>query len=154
MGSIPIGSAIAPPAGVARRLAALAYDLLLLGALWMASTLVIVIARGGTAIGPGNTAYQLLLGGLATAFFVGFWMRGGQTLGMRAWRLRVQLPTGADLDAVTALKRFAAGLIAVATGGLGLFWLWVDRDRLPWHDRLAGTRVVVLPKPDRASNRG
>jgi uncharacterized RDD family membrane protein YckC len=28
---------------------------------------------------------------------------------------------------------------------VGLLWLWVDRDALTWHDRLAGTRVVVLP---------
>jgi uncharacterized RDD family membrane protein YckC len=129
----------------------MAYDLLLLGALWMAGTLVIVVARGGEAIAPGNPAYQLLLAALATAFFVGFWMRGGQTLGMRAWRLRVQTPTGADLGAATAIKRFAAGALTFATGGLGLFWMWIDRNQLPWHDRVAGTRVVVLPKPERSA---
>ena len=42
-----------------------------------------------------------------------------------------------------------AGLLSVLSCGLGLLWLWIDRDELTWHDRLAGTQVVVLPKPPR-----
>jgi uncharacterized RDD family membrane protein YckC len=148
MGSIPIGSAIHhPTAGVFRRLAAGAYDALLLGALWMFSTLLVVLARGGEPIPPGNLGYQLLLVATAAAFFMGFWMRGGQTLGMRAWRLQVERQSGLPLDLRTAVTRFLGGCLTVASLGLGLFWLWVDRDELTWHDRLSGTRVVVLPKP-------
>ena len=65
---------------------------------------------------------------------------------MRAWRLRVERESGEPLDARTGILRFLGGLLSVATGGIGLLWLWVDRDELTWHDRLAGTRVVVLPK--------
>lgn len=150
MGSIPIGSATAPcpGAGVGRRLAALAYDALLLGAIWMMLTLALVLARGG-AIPAGTLPHQLLLAASAAAFFIGFWMRGGQTLGMRAWRLRVERQSGEPLDLPTAALRFAAGLATAATLGAGLLWLWIDRDRLTWHDRAAGTRVVVLPKPRR-----
>ncbi len=65
---------------------------------------------------------------------------------MRAWRLRVERESGEALDARAGILRFLGGLLSVATGGIGLLWLWVDRDELTWHDRLAGTRVVVLPK--------
>ncbi len=136
-------------AGVLRRLAAGCYDALLLGAVWMVATLIIVALRGGVPIPSGQPAYQLLLLVSAALFFITSWLRGGQTLGMRAWRLKVERQSGEALDARTSLLRFAGGLLSVLTGGLGLLWLWVDRDELTLHDRIAGTRVVVLPKQDR-----
>jgi uncharacterized RDD family membrane protein YckC len=136
----------APTAGVLRRLAAGCYDALLLGALWMATTLAVVAVRGGQPVPAGEPGYQLLLLVVAALFFITSWLRGGQTLGMRAWRLRVERESGEALDARAGILRFLGGLLSVATGGIGLLWLWVDRDELTWHDRLAGTRVVVLPK--------
>jgi len=135
-----------PTAGVFRRLAAACYDALLLGALWMLATLVMVALRGGEPVPPGHLGYQGVLLLTTLAFFITFWMRGGQTLGMRAWRLKVERESGGPVDLCTALLRFAAGVLSVLTGGLGLLWLWVDRDELTWHDRLAGTRVIVLPR--------
>ena len=111
----------------------------------IATTLVLVAVRGGEALPPGNGPLRLLLLVTTVAFFVGFWIKGGQTLGMRAWRLQVRRAGGGALDARTALVRFAGGLLVVASLGLGLLWLRFDPARLPWHDRLAGTQVVVLP---------
>ena len=108
-----------------------------------------LLLRGGEPIPPAKPAYQFLLLGIAALFFITSWLRGGQTLGMRAWRLKVERESGEALDARTGLVRFAGGLLSVAAGGLGLLWLWIDRDKLTWHDRLAGTRVVVLPKAAR-----
>ena len=82
--------------------------------------------------------------------------RGGrllcQFLGARradARHARVADPAGKGsgeaVDLRTGLLRFASGLLTVASCGVGLLWLWVDRDALTWHDRLAGTRVIVLP---------
>ncbi len=132
-------------AGVWRRLAASFYDLLLLAAVWMLTTLIVLMLRGGQAVSPGALPYQLLLFIVAAAFYVSCWMRGGQTLGMRAWRIRLEKRSGEAVDMRTGLLRFATGLLTVASCGVGLVWLWVDRDALTWHDRLAGTRVVVLP---------
>jgi uncharacterized RDD family membrane protein YckC len=64
---------------------------------------------------------------------------------MRAWRIRLEKRSGEPVDLRTGLLRFATGLLTVASCGAGLIWLWIDRDALTWHDRLAGTRVVVLP---------
>lgn len=132
-------------AGVWRRFAAGFYDLLLLAAVWMLVTLIVIVLRGGEAVRPGALPYQLLLLLAAAAFHISSWLRGGQTLGMRAWRIRLEKNSGAAIDLRTGLLRFASGLLTLASGGVGLMWLWIDRDRLPWHDRLAGTRVVVLP---------
>ena len=142
---------VAPPpvhdAGVFRRLAAACYDALLIGAVWMLATLAIVALRGGEPVPPGQLGYQLLLLGATALYFIVSWLRGGQTLGMRAWRLRVERESGEPLDTFTGIVRFLGGLVSVLAGGLGLLWLWIDRDKLTWHDRLAGTRVLVLSKP-------
>ncbi len=136
-----------PPstAGVWRRFAAGFYDLLLLAAVWMLITLIFIVLRGGEAISPGSLPYQALLLVVAAAFYISSWLRGGQTLGMRAWRILLEKSSGAAIDLRTGLLRFASGLLTIASCGVGLVWLWIDRDGLTWHDRLAGTRVIVLP---------
>ena len=83
---------------------------------------------------------------IAGAYAVVSWRRGGQTLGMRPWRLRV---VGLDGNAapVRALAiRYVAGTVSLLAGGLGFWWAWLDRDRLTWHDRWSHTRLVREPK--------
>ena len=72
----------------------------------------------------------------------GFWVRGGQTLGMRAWRIRVVRADGGALTWRQSVARFAAGVVAAAPAGLGLWWSFLDADKRGWHDRWTGTRVV------------
>lgn len=142
----PPDNAALPSTGLARRLAALTYDVLLLAAILMLATLPIMLAAGGEAIPSGNLAYRLMLLGISWVFFAGFWARGGQTLGMRAWRLQLVDRQGRVPGAGTCALRFAAALVSLAAAGLGFGWQLVDRDRLTWHDRWCGTRVCVLPK--------
>lgn len=129
-----------------RRLAAIFYDSLLLGAIWMAATFPVLAFTHGEAIRSGNlvyTTYLLLIGWL---FFSWFWTRGGQTLGMRAWRIRVQTVNGAPLDWRQSTRRYLASVLSWLSLGIGFFWQWIDADQRTWHDRLSGTRLVVLPK--------
>jgi uncharacterized RDD family membrane protein YckC len=137
------------PAGLLRRLAAMLYDALLLLALFMLAGGVALLATGGEAVPAGSVWYQAYLLLIAMLFLCGFWINGGQTLGLRSWRLRVESADGGPLDARMALLRFAAGFVALAPAGLGLFWLLFDPERRAWHDRLSGTRVVLLPKQPR-----
>jgi len=133
-----------PPADLFRRLAAGCYDLLVLAGMLMLTSFVVILARGGDAVPAGDPAYRAFLAGQVAAFFVGFWCRGGQTPGMRAWRLRVATTQGGSLSLAIAALRFAATLLCLATAGLGLLWMLVDADRRTWHDRLSGTRVIQL----------
>jgi uncharacterized RDD family membrane protein YckC len=133
-------------AGLMRRVAALSYDMLLVTAVLMLVTLVIIAMRGGEPIAPNNFLYQFALLATTGAFFTGFWVGGGQTLGMKAWRLKVQRPSGERLSWKVGLIRFAAGILSMLPLGLGLFWLVFDPNGQTWHDRIADTRVVVLPK--------
>lgn len=133
------------PASVWRRVAAFCYDLLLLTALAFSFTLLVVAVRLGAPVPPGTWWFPASLLAIAMLFFCGFWVRGGQTLGMRAWRIRVVRADGSALTLRQSIARFAAGVVAAAPAGLGLWWSWLDSDRRGWHDRWTGTRVVRVP---------
>jgi uncharacterized RDD family membrane protein YckC len=130
------------PAPIWRRVAALCYDLLLLTALVLSFTLLVVAVRLGAAVPPGTWWFPLSLLALVVAFFCGFWVHGGQTLGMRAWRIRVVRDDGGALTWARAAARFVFGLVAAAPAGLGLWWSFLDQSKRGWHDRWTGTRVV------------
>ncbi len=137
-------------AGFGRRLASLVYDALLLAALLMVYTLVIVLIHGGAVTEESGrlrwwafrTGALLVIG----AYYVINWTRSGQTLGMRAWRLRAVTDTGKPLELGRAILRFLWALAAWAPAGLGVLWLYVDPARLAVHDRLSRTRVVLLSR--------
>lgn len=83
---------------------------------------------------------------MIAGFYYYFWRRNGQTLGMQAWRLRLDSRDGGRASPRQCLARMPVGFLALLCGGLGYWWIWFDRERLAWHDRASGTRVVVLPK--------
>jgi uncharacterized RDD family membrane protein YckC len=132
------------PASLFKRFAAFCYDVLVLVGLIASFTLVVVLINGG-AIVPGSLWFRLAVVAIVALFFCGFWTHGGQTLGMRAWRVRVVGPDGAPPSWPRAALRFAAGLLALLPLGLGLWWGIFDAQRRGWHDRLTDTRVVRVP---------
>jgi len=129
-----------------RRLCAMAYDALLLLALLMLLSYPYVWLTGG--VRPGllvKTLYQLYLLSICFIFYAGFWTHDGQTLGMRAWRLKVVRAEGGVITWMLALKRFVFAWISLLCFGLGFLWILLDRDKLAWHDKWSGTRVILLP---------
>ena len=138
-------------AGVLRRFGAMLYDLLLVVALLFIVTALFLPFTGGEAITPDRSVaveriYQAALLLVVVLFFCLFWTWRGQTVGMLAWRLRVERSDGTLLTWRDALLRLGGACVSLAALGLGYFWIWIDRDRLAWHDRWSGTRVVVTPK--------
>ena len=138
-------------AGVLRRFGAMLYDLLLVVALLFIVTALFLPFTGGEAITPERSVvveriYQAVLLLVVVVFFCLFWTWRGQTVGMLAWRLRVERGDGTRLTWRDALLRLGGACVSLAALGLGYFWIWIDRDRLAWHDRWSGTRVVVTPK--------
>jgi uncharacterized RDD family membrane protein YckC len=165
-----------PAAALHRRLFAMLYDgLLLLAVLFIASAIPLIFT-GGEAVRGHNllmSGYFLLI---IFGFFGWFWTHGGQTLGMRAWRLQLILDNGTAPGWGAALLRFVSGLPgwlvlilgvfvlyrpglhlpgilgwlqALPHGGialLGLLWILVDNWPNGWRERLTRTRVVQLPK--------
>lgn len=136
-----------PPVGFFRRLGAMTYDALLLLAILMMMSFPYVWLTGGGEQGfIVHTLYQIYLLAVSFLFFGGFWVRAGQTLGMRTWNIKLVRADGGPVTWTIALKRFAFALVSLLCMGLGFFWILFDRDKLAWHDRWSGTKLIRLPK--------
>jgi uncharacterized RDD family membrane protein YckC len=134
-----------PAPGLGRRLGAAFYDLLLLFAvLWSASFPFVFVAGGAGDSGIQRLVFQFYLLAVAFFFYRWFWVHGGQTLGMRTWRLRVTRANGGPLGWRLALARFSFALLSLLCLGLGFWWALIDRERRTWHNRLSGTRLVLV----------
>lgn len=145
------GPPVLPAAGLLRRLGAMLYDSLLVIALAMVATALLLPLTGGEAITPEEAGaleylYRLVLVAIVAGFFGVFWTRRGQTLGMAAWRIRLVRIDGRRVTWADAIKRLAGACLSWLPAGLGFWWVLVDRERLAWHDRLSGTKLVVEPK--------
>ncbi|RQH08579.1 RDD family protein [Paraburkholderia dinghuensis] len=159
---------VLPPASIRRRLAALVYEsVLLFGVIFVAGLAfsLAMQARNGLAYNHLMSMWIALVAGM---YFVGFWHHGGQTLPMKTWRLRVTGPFGTPPSLSRATIRYLAAwlwflpplalrplfnlplahtLVAEAVW----FSLWAASacfvaDRQFPHDRIAGTRIVAVPR--------
>ena len=132
-------------AGLARRCLALLYELLLLAAALIAGALPFVMAAGHLEPVLRRPLFQIYLLALAGIYFVWQWLRGGQTLPMKTWRIRLVTRDGAPLTPRHALTRYACALPGLLLFGAGFLWALVDRESQFLHDRLAGTRIISAP---------
>ena len=135
-----------PAAGLRRRLASLFYEALLLLGVLAAGFLLPYLVIGLTLdVAPQGWFAWLHIFLLLGLYFVHYWRKGGQTLAMQTWGLRV-------VDALEdrppsfrrALLRYLLSWPSLWFGGAGLIWALFDRERQFLHDRLAGTRVIRI----------
>ncbi len=133
------------PCGLLRRLAAIVYDSFILVAILFAATTPVVVLYGGAV--EDSWLFTLYLFGVAFAFFGGFWTHGGQTLGMKAWRIRVMRADGSVLGWRDAALRFVVALIAWLPLAAGYWWALFDHQSRGWHDRLSRTRLYIVDRP-------
>ncbi|HVT32790.1 MAG TPA: RDD family protein [Rhodanobacteraceae bacterium] len=141
----------ASPAPPWLRIAAAIYDFFPLLALWMLTAgLALLLVHGTVDLAHPPLAWRvglrLALLAVTAAYFVFSWTRGGQTIGMRAWRLRLVDASGSALPATRAMLRFVVACASLAVLGIGFLWCLVDRRKRGWHDIAARTVLVRLAK--------
>jgi uncharacterized RDD family membrane protein YckC len=119
------------------------------------AVLGICFVAGGIAVGlnhglavPANSpGFSLMLLVLNYGYFAFCWRRGGQTLGMKSWRVRVvDAGTGALISWWQTLVRFSVGLAAWVPAGMGYWWSVFDAEGRSWTDRASGSRLIRVPK--------
>lgn len=117
--------------------------LLLLAVLFIASFLFHLIFRDTQAV-YFKPLFQFYLLAVMGYYFTWFWTRGGQTLAMQTWKMRVVTAEGRTLTMKQAIIRYTLAVIGIFLFGCGIIWALFDRDHQFLHDRLAGTRIIKL----------
>jgi len=130
-----------------RRFASAVYDLLLVVAIAFIATLPFVVLFGDSTHGWRRFLLQAWVVVAIGAYFVACWARGGQTLPMKTWRIRIVRWDGGRVGIARAVHRYLLAWLSLAALGAGFFWALFDRDRQFLHDRLAGTAIVDAPLP-------
>ncbi len=137
------------PAGLGRRFGAAVYDALLIIAIWMGTLFVWVLANDGEAVKGIEVQLVLLLEMIA--FYLYFWSRDGQTLGMTAWRIKLVDHQGKPPSFKQLALRLICAPLSIVSLGIGYLWFYVGDRRQTWHDRLSETMVVHLPKDKKSA---
>jgi len=144
------------PVSLVKRLISIVYDLILLIAIFFAvgipvSILTTFIFNSGNAITEEHSLYlvnqAIILLSLFIAsigFYTWFWTHGGQTLGMKTWRIKLMSNNGQNITHKQALKRYFAALLSWGIFGLGFIWCLIDNKKRTWHDIFSDSHLVQL----------
>ncbi len=119
------------------------YESLVVSAIMFFAGLTFYGAAAGRLSEGTRHAFQLYLFLVLGIYFVGCWSRGGRTLPMQTWKLRLVRGENLPVGAGRALLRYALAWPSLLLFGGGILWALLDRDRQFLHDRLAGTRIVM-----------
>lgn len=150
-----------PRATLVKRLAAMTYDVLVAVAVAMCAgmlitvILIILLEHGvldmqgkvhTTEVIQTSTLYSYVIQTWVllwvTGFFLWFWKHGGQTIGMRAWRLKIQSTNEHPIGYPRALLRMVTSL-----GGISTLWIICNpKKKLGLQDIASGTEIVQLNK--------
>lgn len=129
--------------GIGRRFLAILYEALLAFAIAFLAGIAFYGAAQGSLAGERRLLFQIYLFLVLGIYFIACWSRGGRTLPMQTWRMRIVQHDGAPVRVGRAAFRYVLAWVSVLSLGAGFLWAWIDRDRQFLHDRLAGTRIVM-----------
>lgn len=129
-----------------RQIAAFIYDIFPVLGILISTSLIIVLLRGGKEIETSTLWLQLLLVAEIFTYYTYSWKRGGQTLGMRAWKIKIQSNSN-RLSWPQLTLRFISGLASFLSLGMGLWWQYIDNKKRTWMDIASQSTVILTPPP-------
>jgi len=136
-----------------KRLGAMFYDFMLalsfalvVGFLFMAMAMSLLKLENVPAGSPVAKGIFMLLVLFTFGFYGWFWTHGGQTLGMRAWKLKLVGQGYSEVSWIQAFFRFCYAIISWLPLGMGYLWMLVDKRKLTWHDQASKTYIIDIKK--------
>jgi uncharacterized RDD family membrane protein YckC len=130
--------------GIGRRFLSMLYESLVVFAIAFFAGMAFYGAANGQISGGSRLLFQLYLFLILGIYFIACWSRRGRTLPMQTWRIRVVGADDLSVGVGRAALRYALAWPSLLVFGAGFFWAFLDRDRQFLHDRLAGTRIVMI----------
>jgi len=139
-------------AGLFRRLFAIFYDSFLLLAILFIVSAIATALNHGKAIEPDDALYPvfvIFIFSLSYLYFAWFWIHGGQSLGMKTWRIQLQNDNSVNngngqIDWKITAIRFFSAIISWGVFGLGFLWSLFDKENRCWHDIISKTVIIDL----------
>ncbi|MFK5969263.1 MAG: RDD family protein [Candidatus Marithrix sp.] len=126
--------------GILRYFAVIFYDgLLLFSVLFLATAIAYPITDGQV-----NVMFQVYLLAVGFFYFAWSWVNGGQTLGMKAWRVRLVTSDDEPISLRHCLLRFSISILSWLIFGIGFIWAFFNRQHRTWHDLISNTHLIVL----------
>lgn len=147
------------PVSLFKRLITIIYDIFLLIALFFmigipVSIFTTFIFNSGNAITEEHAFYLLnqviillTLFSTSVAFYVWFWTHGGQTLGMKTWRVRLISDNNQPITRKQAILRYFSAILSWGILAMGFVWIIFDSNKRSWHDIFSGSHLEQLEKP-------
>jgi uncharacterized RDD family membrane protein YckC len=103
--------------------------------------LILIAIAMGWLLGHGSSVLLML-----AVYGAIMWKFKGTTIGGIVCDLKVVRVGGGPLDWGTAIIRALGCFLSLVVAGLGFIWIAIDREHQAWHDKIAGTVVVRVPK--------
>ena len=133
------------PAGFLKRVLALVYDSLLIGAIVLVLSLLLVFVNGGYPESGSVVSFIqfLILVFVGPIFYSYFWIANkGQTTGMLAWKIKLVSMDETELNLKQTILRCLISIISFVCFGLGYFWIFYNKNNLSWSDILTKTKII------------
>ncbi len=134
-------------AGLFRRLLAIFYDTFLLTAILLVVAAIAMTINHGEPIEVSDSfrpAYVIFMLSICYLYFAWFWIHGGQTLGMKTWRIQLQSMNSNKITWKTGAIRFVSAIFSWGIFGLGFLWSLFDKKNRCWHDLISKTVLLDL----------
>ena len=135
------------PAGFLKRVLALVYDSLLIGAIVLVLSLLLVFINGGYPESGSFVSFMqfFILVFAGPIFYSYFWIKNnGQTLGMQSWRIRLVSSKNLPLTLKITLTRCVVSFLSALFFELGYFWILFNKDNLSWSDLVTDTKIIKV----------
>lgn len=127
-----------------RRIGAILYDFVLLLTVLVFASLFAVILFNITPQHPLFFIYQIYIFSICLVFFAWPWTQGGQTLGMKTWKIKLMHTKNENVSRIDAFIRFLVAIISWLALGIGFFWSLFDEEKRTWHDIVSKTKLVRI----------
>jgi len=123
-------------------MAIIVYDFVIVISLLMLATMLAMLAGFGGRTAMKDPIYTVYLLSIWFFYLAWCWHQGGMTVGMRAWRVKIEDENGNKPGWGKSTIRFLASLLSTAAAGIGFLWALIDSRNRTWHDLLSSTRLI------------
>lgn len=132
------------PIGLMRRMMIMFYDAMLLVAVLFFASIPVAVAFQITPEHPLYPLYIIYIYLVGFVFFGWCWTHGGQTLGLKTWKIRLIADSGEKISWRAALLRYLGSMLCWLSCGIGFIWCYTNKERLAWNDIISKTRLRKL----------